>query len=124
MADANILIADDSELNRMILRSYLGSVADSIVEACEGLEAWGRIESLRPDLAILDVNMPGLSGIEVAEKMKEDPSLAEIPVVFVTAAASSEEDKFFDLERLGASIIEKPFSQDRLLSVVGELMGS
>ena len=83
-----ILIADDNEANRELLEAYLSEMGDvnyEIETAVDGLETMEKAAAFQPDLILLDVMMPKLSGFEVCEKVKNDPDLKKIMILMVTA---------------------------------------
>ena len=82
-----ILIAEDNAVNRELLRELLEMRGYAVVEACDGDEALRMIEQTQPDLLLLDIGMPVLDGFAVVRKIRENPRLASLPVVAVTAYA-------------------------------------
>jgi CheY-like chemotaxis protein len=82
-----ILIAEDNAVNRELLRELLEMRGYTVVEACDGDEALRMIEQTQPDLLLLDIGMPVLDGFAVVRKIRENPHLASLPVVAVTAYA-------------------------------------
>jgi CheY-like chemotaxis protein len=82
-----ILIAEDNAVNRELLRELLEMRGYAVVEACDGEEALRMIEQTQPDLLLLDIGMPVLDGFAVVRKIRENPRLAQLPVVAVTAYA-------------------------------------
>lgn len=82
-----VLIAEDNAVNRELLRELLEMRGHTVVEACDGGEALRMIEQTQPDLLLLDIGMPVLDGFAVARKIRENPRLAQLPVVAVTAYA-------------------------------------
>jgi len=82
-----ILIAEDNAVNRELLRELLEMRGYTVVEACDGEEALRMIEQTQPDLLLLDIGMPVLDGFAVVGKIRENPRLAQLPVVAVTAYA-------------------------------------
>lgn len=86
---ASILIVDDDPGSVRVLAGLLGGLGEILV-ATSGVDALGAIRRDRPDLVLLDAEMPGLSGFEVCRTLKADPELADIPVIFVTANRSSD----------------------------------
>jgi CheY-like chemotaxis protein len=82
-----ILIAEDNAVNRELLRELLEMRGYTVVEACDGEEALRMIEQTQPDLLLLDIGMPVLDGFAVVRKIRENPRLAPLPVVAVTAYA-------------------------------------
>src|SRR5258708_34444390 len=81
----SVLIADDQSSIRMLVRATIQSDLYSIVEASDGTQAWWLIQELRPDLVLLDVQMPGLNGLQVTRAVRQDPSLVGIKVILLTA---------------------------------------
>jgi CheY-like chemotaxis protein len=113
-----ILICDDEPSVRELLRILLGAEYE-IDEASDGAEALELMRELEPDLVILDVMMPGRSGLDVLGEIREDPAFAGIPVIVVTAwdhmqpdAVAAGADRFF----------LKPFEADDLKTAVAELL--
>ena len=82
-----VLIVDDNRASRDLVRAILKTVRCDIAELTDGQEALDLIQQERPDLVLLDIDMPGLDGLAVIKKIREDASLADLPVVAVTASA-------------------------------------
>lgn len=82
---SRILIADDNEPNVELLQAYLDGVDCEIAVAVDGRDALDKVASFKPDLILLDVMMPKLSGFEVCNKLKSDPATRHIMVLMVTA---------------------------------------
>ena len=80
-----ILIADDNEPNRELLDAYLAGIDCETEIAVDGQDTLDKIESFKPDVILLDIMMPKLSGFEVCKKIKEDPALKRIMILMVTA---------------------------------------
>jgi two-component system, OmpR family, alkaline phosphatase synthesis response regulator PhoP len=80
-----ILIADDNQQNRELLDAYLSEDGHEIVMAADGAETLQKIEQTQPDLILLDIMMPRLSGYEVCQRIRQDPAMQNIPVLMVTA---------------------------------------
>lgn len=94
MASHRILIADDNQANCELLEAYLVDVDCDVEFAADGQDTLDKVESFQPDLILLDVMMPRLSGFEVCKKLKSDPSTSSIMVLMVTAL-----DEVGDIER-------------------------
>jgi len=115
---ATILVCDDDPSLRELVRAVLGP-GYRFVEAADGAEALGLAREDRPDLIVLDVMLPGLSGIEVLEELRTDEGLKEIPVVVITAWSHAE----LDAQVAGADrFVSKPFDPDELSDAVEELL--
>jgi two-component system, cell cycle response regulator DivK len=86
-----VLVAEDNPVNRELLRELLENRGYSVIEACNGQEALDMVEQTQPDLLLLDIGMPVLDGFAVVRKIRENPSLATLPVLAVTAYAMRED---------------------------------
>ncbi len=80
-----VLVVDDNEQNLELIVAYLEDVDCQTISAASGSEALDIINEQKPDLVLLDVMMPKISGFEVCRRMKENPQTAEVPVIMVTA---------------------------------------
>jgi adenylate cyclase len=108
-----VLIADDNPNSRQLVHDILESVGYEALQAIDGPSALAAAQSLSPDLIILDVNMPGMSGFEVCAALKADEKLAEIPVLMLTA--QSDVDSRVTGLGLGAEdYLPKPFNPREL----------
>ncbi|WP_051283778.1 response regulator [Desulforegula conservatrix] len=106
----SILIVDDLPENIQILSSALDGEFE-LYFALNGKDALKRVASLRPDLILLDIIMPGMSGFEVCKTIKETPELSGIPIIFITALGHADEES--EGLMLGAAdYITKPFNSD------------
>jgi two-component system alkaline phosphatase synthesis response regulator PhoP len=86
MADKHrILIADDNQPNRELLEAYLSEIDCEVDHAADGQDTLTKVTSFRPDLILLDVMMPKLSGFEVCQKLKADAATRRIMILMVTA---------------------------------------
>lgn len=114
---ANVLVVDDDEDIRDIVALRLGVVGHCVRQASNGDECLEAIRTDRPDIILLDIQMPRMNGIDVCRKVKADPHYALIPVLLLTARGQeSDVSKGFDA---GADdYIVKPFSLQELQSRV------
>jgi CheY-like chemotaxis protein len=85
LADASILLVDDNQQNLELMQAYLESLPCRISTALDGLEALDKIGENMPDLILLDVMMPRMSGFELCQKIKASPTTRDIVVIMVTA---------------------------------------
>jgi len=82
-----VLIVEDNELNMKLFHDLLEAHGYNVIEAHTGPEALALAEEHRPDLILMDIQLPEISGLEVTQKLKKNPELAGIPVIAVTAFA-------------------------------------
>ncbi len=85
LADASILLVDDNQQNLELLHAYLESLPCTLYTATDGMEAMNAITEHHPDLILLDVMMPRMSGFEVCQAVKESPDTRDTIVIMVTA---------------------------------------
>ena len=116
-----ILIADDEPSLRLLVSATLSSDRCAVIEAADGDEAWRLIRRHRPAAAILDVQMPGRTGLELARAIRADPDLAGTTVVLLTAKAQAS-DVEAGLAAGADRYLTKPFSPLELLGVVEQVM--
>jgi DNA-binding response OmpR family regulator len=117
-----LLIADDESGIRSLVRMTLDLDAFEILEAEDGDEALGIARDQHPDMILLDVMMPGLSGVDVCRALKDDPDTSDITVVMLTARAQ-ERDRDDGLSAGADDYFTKPFSPMALLAKVEEVFG-
>jgi two-component system cell cycle response regulator len=115
---ATVLIADDSLVIRAVLRDHLEEEGYQVVEAVDGPSAVEMMRSHRPDVVLLDIEMPSMNGHEVLSLVKADEELRDTPVVFLTGRTASEE--IVAGLRAGAQdYLKKPFEPAELIARVG-----
>ena len=116
-----ILVIEDHEDNRVILRDLLISAGFEVIEALNGQEGVSMAEARKPDLILMDIQLPVLDGYEATRRIKANPALASIPVIAVTSyALSGDEAKAMAAGCDG--YVTKPFSPRLLLAKVRELL--
>ena len=114
-----ILVADDDELFLKIVTEILEEAGHEVVPAKTGPKALELVTSERPDLAILDIILPGKSGTEVSERMRESSLTAPIPVLLVTSGSTEIEAEGSCVDCfLADDFMRKPFSGEKLLEKV------
>ena len=119
-----VLIVDDEAHIRTLLLQMLEGFAKAGIEllvACEGTEGWRLAQSEKPDLIILDIMMPGLSGYEVCSRVKSDPELSHIHVLILTAKGQAV-DHQQSLEAGADEYITKPFDTTDLVRYVARIL--
>lgn len=117
MTGATVLIADDSLVVRAVVRGGLEEEGYRIHEAVDGLAALESCRRDQPDVILLDVEMPGLDGFQVLAALKEDPALADVPVVFLTSR-SGVSDVVTGLRGGAHDYLKKPFDHIELVARV------
>ena len=116
-----ILVVEDQEDNRRIMRDLLTSAGYEIIEALSGEEGVAAAETHRPDLILMDIQLPGLDGYEATRQIKAKPDLEHIPIIVVTSYALSGDDvKAF--EAGCNAYVSKPFSPRELLAKIREYL--
>ena len=121
MTAARILVIEDHEDNRRIVRDLLTSRGYDIVEAATGADGVQLAIAQRPDLILMDIDLPDIDGYEATRRLKADPALRSIPVVAVTSYALSG-DEARAMAAGCEAYVAKPFSPRALLAKVQELV--
>lgn len=116
-----ILIADDNAANRELLEAYLVRVDCELETAVDGADTLAKVETFHPDLILLDVMMPRLSGFEVCKQIKENPSTSQIMILMVTALS-----ELGDIERAVTAgtddFLSKPVNRVELVKRVENML--
>jgi CheY-like chemotaxis protein len=99
-----VLTIDDEEASRFIVRGLLNDERHQVLEAVDGAQGLSYARGLAPDVILLDVRLPDMSGLEVRQRLLEDPSTAQLPVIMVTAQRLSDRQR---AELAGASVLSK-----------------
>lgn len=116
-----VLIVEDNDLNMKLFHDLLEAHGYATIQTKDGMEAMKLAREKRPDLILMDIQLPEISGLEVTKWLKEDPDLRRIPVVAVTAfAMKGDEEKI----RQGGceAYIAKPISVVKFLETVAKLL--
>lgn len=113
-SEYKILIVDDVMSNVLLLKVLLTNEKYNVVTASNGTQALEQVKKEVPDLILLDVMMPDLSGFEVAQKLKADPEFNDIPIIFLTALNSTA-DIVKGFQVGGNDFITKPFNKEELI---------
>ena len=116
-----ILVVEDQEDNRQILRDLLASSGFLMIEAHDGQQALAMARSQRPDLILMDIQLPLVDGYEATRSIKRDPELKHIPVIAVTSyALSGDEER---AREAGCdAYVAKPYSTRNLLAKIGQFL--
>jgi DNA-binding response OmpR family regulator len=118
---ARILVADDDVDIRELVEFKLSTLGHDVVAVGDGAAAIEACKAQRPDLAVLDVMMPGVSGLDAIRAIRADPALADLPVILLTARAQ-ESDVETGFDSGADDYITKPFSPRELASRVQALL--
>ena len=117
-----VLIADDEPSMRLLVTATIASDQIVVLEAADGDEAWALIERHHPELVLLDVQMPGQTGIELTRKIRSNPSLLNTRIVILTSKAQAT-DVASGLAAGADLYLTKPFSPISLLTYVEQALG-
>ena len=121
MMKKTILVIEDNEDNRRIMRDLLTSGGYDVIEAVTGEEGVTAAEAYRPDLILMDVQLPGMDGYEATKRIKANHNLQKVPIIMVTSYALSGDDvKAF--EAGCDDYVSKPFSPRKLLAKIREYL--
>jgi two-component system cell cycle response regulator DivK len=118
-----ILVIEDQEDNRQIVRDLMTASGYELIEATTGEEGLEAASRERPDLILMDIQLPGIDGYEVTRRIKADPNLRQIPIIAVTSYALSGDDK----KAFAAGCdgyVTKPYSPRLLLAKIREYLPS
>ncbi|OGO51284.1 MAG: hypothetical protein A2148_00325 [Chloroflexi bacterium RBG_16_68_14] len=118
-----ILVVDDEPTIRLLVRAALEGTGYRLVEASDGFSALQMARSEHPDLILLDIALPRLSGLEVCRRLKEDPATVATPVLFLTGFAQQAERRAADAAG-GQGFIAKPFSPAALVRQIADTLRS
>lgn len=118
-----ILVVEDTDDNRRILRDLLVSAGFDLAEATDGIAGLELAQTFRPDLIVMDIQLPRLDGYELARALRADPALRDVPLVAVTSyALRGDAEK---AREAGCNAyVTKPFSPRQLLATIRGLLGA
>jgi two-component system cell cycle response regulator DivK len=115
-----VLYVEDNEFNRKIVRHLLARTSYRLLEATDGEAGVASARETRPDLVIMDIQLPKLSGLDATRQLRADPATAAIPVIVITSfALAGDEEKA--REAGAAAYLAKPYSPRELLQMIREL---
>ena len=120
---ARVLIVDDSEVQLYALRKVLEKEGHEVFSADNGQEGIDLAVKEHPDLILMDVVMPEMSGFQATRKLHRNPETKEIPIVFVTTK-DQESDRVWGMRQGAAAYITKPVDRKLLLSTIKEILES
>ena len=115
-----ILVVEDQEDNRRIIRDLLMSAGYELIEATDGAAGVRLAEAERPDLILMDIQLPKISGLDATRELRVDPKTAHIPIVAITSfALSGDSEKAKDAG--ATAYLAKPYSPRELLQLIRQL---
>jgi two-component system cell cycle response regulator DivK len=121
MSQRTVLYVEDNEYNRKIVRQLLSRTTYRLVEAPDGEAAMALVRQDRPDLVLMDVQLPRMSGLDVTRALRAEPMTADIPIIVVTSFALSGDDH--RAMAAGASgYLAKPYSPRDLLALIRKFL--
>jgi two-component system cell cycle response regulator DivK len=115
-----VLYVEDNEFNRKIVRHLLGRTTYRLLEAVDGEAGVAAAREERPDVVIMDIQLPKMSGLDATRQLRADPATADIPIIVITSfALAGDEEK---ARAAGAAAyLAKPYSPRELLRMIQEL---
>jgi two-component system, cell cycle response regulator DivK len=116
-----ILVVEDQEDNRQILRDLLGNAGFNLIEAENGEEALAAVAKQRPDLILMDIQLPMMDGYEATRRIRANPEMKDVPIIAVTSYALTG-DEAKALAAGCTAYVTKPFSPRALLAKVREYL--
>jgi len=118
---AHVLVIEDDPLVQRVLRMQLGSHGYRVSIGVDGVEGVEAAQRLRPDVVVLDLMMPRMSGFEVLERLRGDAELAGIPVLVLTASLN-QAHRTATIERLADAFLTKPYAERELHEMIEGLL--
>ena len=121
MSGKTILYVEDNEMNRQIVRDLLKRTTYKLIEAFDGEAGVAKALEVRPDLILMDIQLPKISGMEATRRLRSDPATANTPIVTITSfALSGDEQK---AKEAGATAyLAKPYSPRDLMALIRRLL--
>lgn len=121
MTDRTVLHVEDNEYNRKIVRQLLSRTSFRLIEAADGEEGVLVAQRELPDLILMDVQLPKLSGLEATRMLRADPRTAKIPLVVVTSFALSGDDRRA-MDAGASAYLAKPYSPRDLMALIRKFL--
>ena len=123
MDEKKILLVEDNEVNRRLAGFLLRSQGYQVREATSAIEAFEILRTEHPDLIVMDIQLPGMDGLEATKKLKEQPNTADIPVIAVTSYAMKG-DREKALAAGCAGYVTKPIDKNIFIEEVAARLGA
>ena len=122
MSHKKILLVEDNEFNRKIVRNLLAKQPYELMEAHDGEAGVAAARRDRPDVIVMDVQLPKLSGLDATRALRAEPETANIPIIVVTSFALSGDDKKA-MDAGASAYLAKPYSPRQLLDTIRRMVG-
>lgn len=119
---ARILVVEDEPSLRKLIKTNLAASGYEVVTADDGEEGLSLAQEIKPDLILLDIRMPGMSGWDVLIALKTNPKVKKVPVIIMTASVPEESEEYKMRSMRAAGYLVKPFGVDVLLDKVKETL--
>jgi len=121
MSDKTILYVEDNEMNRKIVRDLLKRTKYNLVEAHDGEAGVAKALEIHPDLILMDIQLPKISGLDATRKLRAETATANTPIIAITSFALSGDDQ--KAKEAGATAyLAKPYSPFDLLTLIRKLL--
>jgi len=121
MTDKNVMVVEDNEKNRKLMRVVLKSKGYNVIEAATGEEAINTLKKHKPDIILMDIQLPGIDGITLVKQIKADANTNDIPIIAVTAyAMKGDEQKILSSGCNG--YISKPIDTRELPNIIEQYL--
>lgn len=117
-----VLVVDDESSIRRLLNVALTGRGFEVLEAQDGLQALGVIAAEKPDLVVLDVMMPGMTGHQVHDRLRQDPATKELPILFLSAAGTFEEQHREIAADPNSDYLPKPFKPSEVADHISAML--
>ena len=122
MSQKKILLVEDNEFNRKIIRDLLAHYPYDLMEAHDGEAGIEAARREKPNLIIMDVQLPKMSGLDATRQIRAEPEIAKIPIIVVTSFALSGDDKKA-MDAGASAYLAKPYSPRQLLEAIQKWLG-
>jgi len=117
----SILVVEDDEMTLRMVDKMLSGAGYTVIQASNGIDALNLAREKRPDLLILDIVLPGLDGILVASRLKDDPKTRDIPIIFFSSLEEKEIEKRKDASS-DWHFLRKPCNREELLQEISHYL--
>jgi two-component system cell cycle response regulator DivK len=121
MSEKTILYVEDNEMNRKIVRDLLKRTTYKLIEAHDGEAGVAKALEIRPNLILMDIQLPKMSGLDATRKLRAEPATAATPIIAITSFALSGDDQ--KAKEAGATAyLAKPYSPFDLLTLIRKIL--